>query len=256
VKVRGIGARLLVRARPWLDPWHHLEANVLEVRSFAHLKRALGWTRDPVLERARLESRPGVEDLNDRRLRDAEVIAGACANAARRIALEIGTGHGLTTVLMAENAPNATVHTVNIPPEEIAAGGVHTTFAPTREEIGREWRERKLSNVVQILANTATWEPDFGPIDVAFIDGCHDADFVFGDTRKVLARCREGSLILWHDFHPGLRKVHPWIAAVCRGVERLYRERLLRGRILHLQDSWVGLYRVPSLADGRPRRPS
>ena len=244
--LRGIERRLLARARPWLDPWHHLDANVLEVRTFAHLKVALGWTRDPVLEGAQLRSRPRLEDLNDRRLHDAQVIAGACANAARRIALEIGTGHGFTTALMAENAPHATVHTVNIPPEEIGAGGVHTTFAPTRDEIGREWRERKLSNVVQILANTATWEPDFGPIDVAFIDGSHDAEFVFGDTRKVLARCREGSLILLHDFHPGLRKAYPWIGAVCRGVERLYREGLLHGRILHLQDSWVGLYRVPS----------
>ena len=98
---------------------------------------------------------------------------------------------------------------------------------------------------MQILANTASWEPDFGPIDVALIDGCHDADFVYEDTRKLLARCRAGSLILWHDFHPGLRRVHPWIASVCSGIERLYENGLLRGKIFHLQDSWVGLYRVP-----------
>jgi len=233
------------RLAPWLDPWHHLDRHVLEVRSFAHLKAALGWTCDPKLAGEHLFAIRGPEDLNDRRLRDAEVVAGACANEARRIALEIGTAHGLTTVLMAENAPGATVYTVNIPPEEIAAGGVHTTIAPEREAIGRAWRERGLANVVPILANTATWEPDFGPIDVAFIDGCHDAEFVYGDTRKVLARCRVGSLVLWHDFHPGLRRVYPWITTVCRGVERLYRDGLLRGPILHLQDSWVGLYRVP-----------
>lgn len=242
--LRRLAARLLARVSP-PAPWRQLDANVLEVRSFAHLKRALGWSRDPILAGDQLHAYLGLNDLNDRRLRDAEVIAGACANAARRIALEIGTSHGHTTALMAENAPAATVYTVNIPPDEIAAGGVYTTFAPAHEQIGKVWRERKLSNVVQILANTASWEPDFGPIDVALIDGCHDADFVAGDTRKVLARCREGSLILWHDFHPTLRSVHPWIASVCRGVEQLYREGLLRGPILHLQDSWVGLYRVP-----------
>jgi hypothetical protein len=233
------------RLRPWLDPWHHLDRNVREVRSFEHFKAALGWTRDPKLSGDHFFAVRGLEDLNDRRLRDAEVVGGACANEARWIALEIGTAHGFTTVLMAENAPDATVYTVNIPPEEIAEGGVQTTFAPAHHEIGRAWRERGLSNVVPILANTATWEPDFGPIDVAFIDGCHDADFVYGDTRKVLAHCRPGSLVLWHDFHPGLRRVYPWITSVCQGVERLYRDDLLRGSILHLQDSWVGLYRVP-----------
>jgi predicted O-methyltransferase YrrM len=241
--------RLVARARSRPDPWQHLDANVLEVRSLAHLKLALGWRRDPILDAERINVFLGLNDLNDRRLRDAEVIAGACANEARKIALEIGTGAGLTTTLMAENAPQATLYTVNIPPEEIAAGGVYTTFAPSRDQIGRAWRERKLENVVQILANTATWEPDFGPIDVALIDGCHDAEFVYGDTSKVLAHSRPGSLILWHDFHPALRSVYPWIASVCRGIERLYRERRLRGPILHLQDSWVGLYRVPPGAE-------
>lgn len=243
--LRRLRARLLARVGRDPDPWRQLDANVLEVRSFAHLKRALGWSRDPSLEDEQLHAYRGLGDLNDRRLRDAEVIGGACANEARKIALEIGTAHGLTTALMAENAPRATVYTVNIPPDEIASGGVYTTFAPAHEQIGRVWRERKLANVVQILANTATWEPDFGPIDVALIDGCHDTEFVVGDTRKVLARCREGSLILWHDFHPTLRRVHPWIASVCRGVEQLYRDGLLHGPILHLQDSWIGLYRVP-----------
>lgn len=248
-RLRRTLARWLAPVAQPSDDWRRLDANVLEVRSLAHLKLALGWRRDPQLPAEGLDEFRGMNDLNDRRLRDAEVIAGACANQARWIALEIGTAHGATTALMAENAPAATVYTVNIPPDQIAAGGVYTTFAPELEQIGRVWRERKLANVVQILANTASWEPDFGPIDVALIDGCHDAEFVYGDTRKVLARCREGSLILWHDFHPGLRRVHPWIASVCHGLERLYREGLLRGPILHLQDSWVGLYRVP----GAPR---
>jgi Methyltransferase domain len=233
------------RLRPWLDPWHHLDRNVHELRSYAHLKTALGWSRDPILEGEHLYTTLGPEDWNDRRLRDAEVIGGACVNEAHKIALEIGTAHGLTTTLMAENARHAMVYTVNIPPEEIALGGVYTTIALSREEIGRAWRERQLGNVTQILANTAGWQPDFSGIDVAFIDGSHDAEFVYGDTRKVLAHCRPGAVILWHDFHPGLRRVHPWIASVCEGVERLYRDGVLRGPILHLADSWVGLYRVP-----------
>jgi hypothetical protein len=247
VSVRSRIGGFLERWRGARDPWKRLDANVIEVRSYAQLRVALGWKRDAKLTGEHLFQYRDVTDVNERRLRDAEVIGGACANAARSNALEIGTAHGLTTVLMAENAPHATVYTVNIPPEEISAGGVLTTFAPSRDEIGRAWRERKLENVVQILANTASWEPSFGPIDVALIDGCHDADFVYSDTAKVLARCHPGSVVLWHDFHPQLRKVYSWIASVCIGIEALYRDGLLRGPIFHLQDSWVGLYRVPGV---------
>ena len=207
---------------------------------------AMGWTRVPVLEGDHLHSVERLEDLNGRKLRDAEVIGAACCNEDPRILLEIGTATGRTTALMATNAPGATVYTVNIPPEEVAEGGRNVSYAPTREEIGRYYREKGLGNVRQIFANTLRWEPDFSPIDVAFIDGCHDADFVYGDTKKVLEKSRPGTIVLWHDFSPGLAHVYAWIMEVCLGVERLYRDRLLRGKILHLQDSWVGLYRVPS----------
>jgi predicted O-methyltransferase YrrM len=222
-----------------------LEANVLEVRDAGCLARALSWTREPLLDDPSLHAFEHLGDLNERRLRDAEVLAGACANGDPKVLLEIGTAHGRTTALMARNAPAGVVHTVNIPPGEIAAGGQMTTFAPSVSEIGRVWREAGLTNVRQILANTARWEPDFGPIDVAFVDGCHDADFVYRDTRKVLARCRPGSLVLWHDFAPALAPVYPWIAEVCRGVGMLLLDGLVRDKILHLRDSWVGLYRVP-----------
>jgi predicted O-methyltransferase YrrM len=232
------------------DPWRNLDANVLEVRSLEHLKRAMGWTEDPILEGEHLHAFHYLEDLNDRRLRDAEALGAACRNGSPRVLLEIGTAAGHSTALMARNAPEAVVHTVNIPPEEIAEGGRNVTGAPSREEIGKYYRERNLTNIRQIFANTAKWEPDFGPIDVAFVDGCHDADFVYNDTKRILRHCRAGGLILWHDFNPWLRNVYPWIAEVCRGVERLYAEQLLTGRILHLQDSWMGLWRMPSPKQG------
>ena len=84
------------------------------------------------------------------------------------------------------------------------------------------------------------------PLGVAFIDGCHDAEFVYHDTRKVLERSRPSSLILWHDFNPEVSHKFSWIREVCLGVERLIADKLVRGRILHLQDSWVGLYQVPA----------
>jgi len=182
--------------------------------------------------------------LNDRRLHDAEVLVAACCGSPKTL-LEIGTNKGHATALMARNAPEGTVYTVNIPPEEIEEGGRLTTCAPSCEEIGSYYRERGLTNIRQILANTTTWEPHIGTIDVAFIDGCHDAEFVYNDTRKILRHCRSGSLILWHDFNPSLVKVYKVIGEVCRGINQLYVDGLLKDFILHLQDSFMGLYRVP-----------
>lgn len=226
-------------------PWSLLPSRVLEVRDLPCLMMALGWNINPTLDIDGLREFRFWEDLNERRLRDAEVIAAACCNNNPKVLLEIGTGQGQTTVLMAENAPLGLVYTVNIPPEETAQGGCNITFAPSRDEIGMLYKQKGLTNVCQILANTAVWEPDVDPIDVAFIDGCHDTDFVFNDTLKVLRRCRPGSIVLWHDFAPQLADVYPWIGDVCRGVERLCARRHLSGPILHLRDSWVGLYRVP-----------
>ena len=237
-----------------VDPWSRVTRRTRVVRSLDLLGRAMSWSRRPILDGEYLDDHDDDLDLNDRRRRDAEVIGAACANGDPKIVLEIGTARGQTTALMAANAPAATVYTVNIPPEEIAAGGRHVSCAMSRDEIGSYYRARKLDNVRQILANTASWEPDFGPIDVAFIDGCHDASFVFHDTRKVLSRCRPGSTILWHDFDPVLARDHDWMGEVCRGIERLYVRGLIGGRILHLQDSWVGLYRVR--AEDVPRPPA
>ncbi|MDF1579413.1 MAG: class I SAM-dependent methyltransferase [Desulfuromonadales bacterium] len=236
------------KSHHWQDRFPNLAANVLEVRSLEHMRKAMGWTRDPILEGEHLNAFQYLEDLNDRRICDAEVLGAACCNGDPKILLEIGTSHGRTTALMAQNAPGGIVHTVNILPEEIAEGGKNVTFAPSRDEIGKYYREKGLTNVRQIFANTKNWEPDFGPIDIAFVDGCHDADFVYNDTRKILKQCRPGSIVMWHDFNTELMRVYPWMRDVMTGVERLFADGLLRGRILHLQDSWIGLYQVPKLS--------
>lgn len=223
----------------------YVEANLLEVRDIGCLMKAMKWETEPIVDDPSFENFNYLEDLNERRIRDAEVAGAVCRNVNPQIVLEIGTGEGITTALLARNAPGATIYTVNIPPEEISEGGRHVTAAYQREQIGRRYREQGLLNVKQIYANTAVWSPDFGPIDVAYIDGCHDAEFVFGDTQKVLARMRPGGFILWHDFSHADAKVYSWVAEVLRGVEMLYARRLIKGRILHLRDSWVGLYRVP-----------
>ena len=239
---------LRAKLRRWLapEPFPHLRRSVIDVNNASELKKVFGWQHEPLLDDPSIFDFDYPEDLNQRRLRDAESIAIVMRNSDPQIGLEIGTATGHATALMALNAPQANIFTVNIPPEEIlsGAGGKHTTVALERDQIGSYYRERKLTNITQILANTAQWEPEMEPIDFAFVDGCHDAEFVYNDTRKILKKMKPGSFILWHDFNLHLVNQFEWIHSVCAGVEQLFAEGRLRGRIFHVRDSWVGIHRV------------
>lgn len=228
------------------EPFYNLDRQVIELNSFYELKKVFGWKDDPIIDRPDVHDFEYVEDVNERRIRDAESLATVMRNVSPEIALEIGTSNGMGTVLMSVNAPASKIYTVNIPPEEIVSGegGELTTVALEREKIGIAYRERNLKNITQIYANTARWEPDFGTIGVAFIDGCHDSEFVYNDTRNVLKYMKPGAFILWHDFNPSLTKKFHWINSVCLGVEKLYRTGLIKGRIFHIRDSWIGVYQV------------
>lgn len=228
-------------------PFFYLERYTVELNNVTELKKIFKWQLDPVLDRPDIYDFEHIEDVNERRIRDAECLATVMRNVCPKVALEIGTANGMATVLMSANAPESMIYTVNIPPEDIIAGkgGRLTTVAIEKEKIGTEFKKRDLKNIFQIYTNTASWEPDLGKIDVAFIDGCHDAKFVFNDTVKVLKHMKPGGFILWHDFNPALAKKYIWIRSVCSGVERLCRKGLIKGRIFHIRDSWVGIYQVP-----------
>ena len=227
--------------------FRYLEGAVIELNSFTELMKVYGWQAEPILDRPDMNDFDYVEDVNERRIRDAESLATVMRNVNPRVALEIGTANGMATLLMSVNAPESSIYTINIPPEEILAGegGELTTVAMERHVIGRAFRECGRSNITQIYANSATWNPDIGKIDVAFVDGCHDADFVFNDTRKILPHMQPGGFIIWHDFNPELVKKYSWIDSVCLGVEKLCRKGLIGGRIFHIRDSWMGIYQVP-----------
>jgi predicted O-methyltransferase YrrM len=218
----------------------------LEIGTIDDVKKIFGWREDALINDPQVHAFATEEDANGRRVRDAQAVGTVCRNVNKGTLVEIGTSLGHTTALMAQNAPGAHVYTINIPPEKIAdgRGGVLTTVAYQREEIGSYYRTLRLANITQVIENSAVWEPEMNTIDVAFIDGCHDSDFVFNDTRKMLKRMRPGSFVLWHDFNPELAAKYSWIRSVCLGVERLFRAGLLRGRMYHLRDSWVGIYRV------------
>jgi predicted O-methyltransferase YrrM len=224
----------------------HLQHAVIELNNVEELMKIFSWEKKPILNDPTIYNFDYIEDVNQRRIRDAECLGTVIRNVNPAVCLDIGTGMGHSAALMAVNAPTAQVYTVNIPPGEAISGegGKLITEALGREKIGCYYRERKLTNITQILANTAHWEPEIGTIDVAFVDGCHDTEFVYNDTGRILKHMKPGSFVLWHDFNlESVYKYH-WIYSVCMGVEKLFEDGLLSGRILHVRHSWIGVYRV------------
>jgi predicted O-methyltransferase YrrM len=223
-----------------------LDQAVIEINNLKELIKLFKWEMDPILDDSTFDEFDYEADLNERRLRDAEAIGTVARNISPGKCVEIGTALSHSTALIGINSPQSTIYTVNILPAELesGAGGILTTGAYSKEEIGSYYRQKGLRNIQQVFANTATWDPGPEVIEMAFIDGSHDSDFVYNDTLKILKRMKRGSFILWHDFNPDLVLKYPWINAVCTGVERLYRDHHLEGRIYHLRDSWVGIHKV------------
>lgn len=236
----------VVKSKFCSDDLPFVSKSVLELNNFNELKKVFKWEKDPILDRPDIYDFDYVEDINERRIRDAESVATVMCNVRPKVALEIGTSTGLATVLMAANSPNSKIYTVNIPPEDIRSGkgGKLITNTLEEKEIGIEYKKRKLENIIQIYANTATWAPNIGLIDIAFIDGCHDKEFVFNDTAKILRYMKPGGFIIWHDFNISLVNKFNWLYEVCLGIEKLYRKNLIKGRIFHIKDSWTGIYHV------------
>jgi len=127
--------------------------------------------------------------------------------AARRPrkVLEIGSFKGLTTLNIAMNAPEAEIHTLDLPQ---GFNPADTTFENNDVNIigarGFYYYEARAeaSRVHQHYGDTATFDYDRIGKDVDFclIDAAHSYEYVRNDTTKILPLMTEGSLMLWHDY--------------------------------------------------------
>jgi hypothetical protein len=122
-----------------------------------------------------------------------------------RKVLEIGSFKGLTTLNIAMNAPEAEIHTLDLPPGFDPAD---TTFENNDVNIIRGrgfyyYDERaEAPRVHQHYGDTATFDYDrIGRgVDFCVIDAAHSYEYVRNDTAKILPLMTEGSLMLWHDY--------------------------------------------------------
>lgn len=122
-----------------------------------------------------------------------------------RKVLEIGSFRGLTTLNIAMNAPEAEIHTLDLPPDFDPA---ETKFANNDENVIKargsyyyEGRE-EAARVHQHYGDTAAFnfEQIGGGVDFCLIDAAHSYDYVRNDTVRSLPLMASDSLMLWHDY--------------------------------------------------------
>jgi predicted O-methyltransferase YrrM len=143
---------------------------------------------------------------------DAMPLLAVLRDRRPRTIVEIGTFHGETTRLLALNCPEATVHTVDLPPNfdvtadaaELPLDDAH--LIAQRSRVGEACRG--LPNVVQHFADSATW--DWAPArgaDFLFVDGAHTYEYMKKDTERAMEVATRPATIAWHDanaVHPGV----------------------------------------------------
>jgi hypothetical protein len=141
---------------------------------------------------------------------------------------EIGTAKGQGTLLMARQAPEARIDTLDL-------GQGPPSLRPQRDEppisdadvVGEAFRGTPHDQVItQHFGDSATfdYEPFKGRIDLVFVDGAHTYDYVRADSSTALELLAPGGVIVWDD-----------CSYVCPGVSRA---------LLQLRKSGKPIYRV------------
>jgi predicted O-methyltransferase YrrM len=217
--------------------------NIQIFESLLELKNFFNFAEDGTILETDLDKVINNTEVNGRQLRDAEVLTILTKNLGGNC-LEIGTHIGKGTFKIATNT-DGVVYTVNALPEQIT--GQLVTDVLTKEQIGSFLREMQISNFEQIYADSMNWRiPTYiCDLSVVFVDGCHDAQYVYNDSKNVFGRIKKGGFIVWHDFSSKYRSYpeFSWINDCMLGVERFCTEANIDS-IFHLENSYMGFYRV------------
>jgi hypothetical protein len=154
--------------------------------------------------------------------RDAIVLLASLVAEAPKEVLEIGTFMGHTTRLMADNCPETTIHTVDLPlnfsSESVAGSEIPKDdfHLIERRVVGREFVGKPSSlRIKQHFGDTALWDfREAGSASFFFIDGSHTYEYCKNDSEKCFDLCGGKGVFFWHDvndLHPGVVKfVNEW----------------------------------------------
>jgi hypothetical protein len=192
----------------------------------------------PRIPAARLEALfPGIGDLEisiqhetlDRALNHGEAFVLSLVTAWLRPSriFEIGTASGQATLLMARQAPEARLDTIDLG-NNAPSLGEQRGQPPLQDlsQIGIAFRGSAVeSRVTQHFADSARfdYEPFEHAIDLMFIDGWHTYAYVKADSAAALRIVRPGGVVVWDDCNylsPGVSRA---LLELRRGGTPVYR---------------------------------
>ncbi|PSN20339.1 hypothetical protein C7271_02660 [filamentous cyanobacterium CCP5] len=153
------------------------------------------------------------------------VCAIATVMGAKRI-FEFGTYRGQTTCGLAAIAPDVSVYTLNLPPDQ------DPRYAPY---IGSFIKASPYKDRVhQLFADSTQFETtEFAhSMDYVFIDADHSYEGVKNDTIKALEMLKPGGTIVWHDY-----------AAKSPGVYRYIQEFSAERPVFRIRNTCLIVYR-------------
>ncbi|MBU0509727.1 class I SAM-dependent methyltransferase [bacterium] len=133
-----------------------------------------------------------------------------CRAIKPRVIFEIGTQTGYTALHLALNSPDdATVYTLDLPPDRSPDVALKTTLADARERRKKVavkrpcFEDSSVAHKIACLTGDSAvfdYSPYHGRVDLFFIDGAHSYEYVRSDTSHALECCHSGSFIIWHDY--------------------------------------------------------
>ena len=213
--------------------------NIKIFNTILNFKNEFEFKKDGIILEKDIHEYTNYTDDNDRKYHDAEVLTTIMANLGGDC-LEIGTSSGHGSYKLATNTKGK-VYTLNALPEQIS--GNFITYTPPKNKIGSYLIENNIKNFQQIYADSMTWIiPNYiQNLSLVFIDGCHDTNYVYSDSKKTFNKIKKGGFIIWHDFNPEYRN-NPnfsWINSCMNGVEKFCTEMKIE-KVFHLKNSYMG----------------
>ena len=152
------------------------------------------------------------------------VLAAIATAVHPRVIFEFGTFTGSTTRLLADAAPMAVVHTIDLPDAELESEPWIAAVVGSAFSADPSYRGRILSH--RCNAQTFDYEPFRGGCDLVFVDASHDYADVAHDSRRALEIMSEKGVVIWDDYQPGLN-------GVVQALNELHAEGLELARVAH-----------------------
>jgi len=128
------------------------------------------------------------------------ILAALASGLQPRLIFEFGTFSGSTTKVLADAAPAATVHTIDLPDEAIHSDPWLASMigAAFRDDPAYEGR------VIQHRRNSRDFDfrPYRGKVGLVYIDASHEREDVVHDSHRALEIVSDDGVIVWDDYQP------------------------------------------------------